>query len=117
MAEMTDVTKVVKDAAYIAVGVGVLGFQQAQIRRIELAKRIAGPREQLKGQLLGARSEISKKVSQIDGQFGEVLNRVEESLSPMDKYIPVQARGAVKVTQARVRQVSSFLRERTRSAA
>jgi hypothetical protein len=36
-----DLKKTAADAAYIAVGAGVLGFQQAQVRRKEAAERIA----------------------------------------------------------------------------
>jgi hypothetical protein len=37
-----DLRKTAADAAYIAVGAGVLGFQQAQVRRREAGQRIAG---------------------------------------------------------------------------
>ena len=36
-----DLRKTAADAAYIAVGAGVLGFQQAQVRRKEAGERIA----------------------------------------------------------------------------
>jgi hypothetical protein len=36
-----DLKKTAADAAYIAVGAGVLGFQQAQVRRKEAGERIA----------------------------------------------------------------------------
>ncbi|MEP6623213.1 MAG: hypothetical protein ABJC79_02110 [Acidimicrobiia bacterium] len=36
-----DLRKTAADAAYIAVGAGVLGFQQAQVRRREAGERIA----------------------------------------------------------------------------
>ena len=35
-----DLRKTATDAAYIAVGAGVLGFQQAQVRRREASERI-----------------------------------------------------------------------------
>jgi hypothetical protein len=35
-----DVNKTLKDAAYIALGFGVLGFQKAQVRRREMAKLV-----------------------------------------------------------------------------
>ena len=36
-----DVTKSIKDAGYIAVGAGVIGFQQAQVRRREIGSEVA----------------------------------------------------------------------------
>ena len=41
-----DFTTVAKDAGYVAVGLGVIGFQKAQVQRQELKKRLcraAGP--------------------------------------------------------------------------
>ena len=44
MAEITGITEKIaqtaRDAAYVAVGLGVIGFQKAQVRRHELAGRI-----------------------------------------------------------------------------
>ena len=37
---MTDVRKTLTDAGYIAIGLGVMGFQQAQVRRRELQGRL-----------------------------------------------------------------------------
>ena len=34
---MEDVTKTLRDAAYVVVGAGVLAFQKAQVRRVELS--------------------------------------------------------------------------------
>lgn len=38
---MNDVTKTLKDAAYITVGAGVIAFQKAQVQRQEIQKRLA----------------------------------------------------------------------------
>ncbi|HEY5012451.1 MAG TPA: hypothetical protein VIK61_07080 [Acidimicrobiia bacterium] len=35
-----DIRKTVTDAGYVTIGLGVLGFQQAQVRRRELQKRV-----------------------------------------------------------------------------
>jgi hypothetical protein len=37
---MSDVRKTLTDAGYIAIGLGVMGFQQAQVRRRELQERL-----------------------------------------------------------------------------
>ena len=38
------VTDLARDAAYVAVGLGVLGYQRAQVQRVELQNRLsAGP--------------------------------------------------------------------------
>jgi hypothetical protein len=37
---MPDLRKIATDAAYVAVGLGVLGFQRAQVRRRELQHQL-----------------------------------------------------------------------------
>ncbi len=50
-----DFNEALKDAAYVAVGLGVLGFQRAQVQRVELMK-------QLESQVDGL-SELSRTVN------------------------------------------------------
>ncbi len=38
-----DVAAVAKDATYVVIGAGVLGFQQLQVQRQELKKRLGRP--------------------------------------------------------------------------
>lgn len=44
---VAELTKVAQDAAYVAIGLGVLGFQQAQVRRRELQSQLEGLQSQL----------------------------------------------------------------------
>src|ERR1700676_2996288 len=44
---LQDANKALKDAAYVAVGFGVLSFQKAQVRRQELAKQVKAQRAQV----------------------------------------------------------------------
>lgn len=57
-----DLNNALKEAAYVAVGLGVLGFQKAQVQRVELAKRVAAPEvEALRAQV----SELAKTVDRV----------------------------------------------------
>jgi len=51
-----DLAEVVKDAAYVSVGLGLLAFQRLQVRRNELSKALSTPVEETKGtlELIGA---------------------------------------------------------------
>lgn len=52
MKEVSDeVTKVARDAMYVAVGLGVLGFQRAQVRRQQVLKNLAAPRAEVEDRL------------------------------------------------------------------
>ncbi len=44
-----DVAAVAKDATYVVIGAGVLGFQQAQVQRQELLKRLSDPKADFEG--------------------------------------------------------------------
>lgn len=57
-----DLNQAVKEGAYVAVGLGVLGFQRAQVRRVELTKQLNG---------------LAKAVESQFGQMGEIGSQVE----------------------------------------
>lgn len=38
--EVPEITSLAKDAAYVAVGFGLIGFQRAQVRRREIERRL-----------------------------------------------------------------------------
>jgi hypothetical protein len=71
-----DVTKNIKDAGYIAVGAGVIGFQQAQVRRREIGsevtRRAQDARSCAQGQLGSLRSQVVTQTAEartnIEGQ-------------------------------------------------
>ncbi len=65
---MPDLPKTVKDATYVAVGFGVLGFQRAQVRRQEL-------RRQLESQRALAQEQVAGLVRSVD-QLTEPLRRL-----------------------------------------
>jgi len=67
-----DIRKTVTDAGYVTVGLGVLGFQQAQVRRRELQKRLGDT-----GGCLGARARTANEWAQ------EVGVTVKERLEPV----------------------------------
>jgi hypothetical protein len=50
---LAELSRALKDVAYVAVGLGVIGFQRAQVRRVELTK-------QIEAQLGDLQAEVSK---------------------------------------------------------
>jgi uncharacterized protein YjbJ (UPF0337 family) len=91
---MPDVRKTITDAGYIAIGLGVMGFQQAQTRRRELQGRLEsaadcfgdrvrearGRVEELAGEL-GDRVEPLKE--QVEGRLGDLPDRVTKAVEPV----------------------------------
>lgn len=63
---MVAVTKTLQDAAYVAVGLGVIGFQRAQVRRREIQK-----------QFDVTRKDLTTQVDAYRGKLGELAERFE----------------------------------------
>jgi hypothetical protein len=126
-----DLRKTAADAAYIAVGAGVLGFQQAQVRRREASERITAfakdAREAIGTQTSTLQTRVSDTASSsigtatstiktlnprewVDPVIGDVRQRVEpviEQIKGISVTAPVQAlpdhlNKAVEVGKARV---------------
>jgi prefoldin subunit 5 len=92
---MADVTKTVKDAAYVTVGLGVLAFQKAQVARRDLTKQVetqfTATTEQVK--------DLSKKV---EGRIQPVLGQIEQTVPAQAKDLVKQARTAAESLQGQV---------------
>ena len=63
---MPDLRKTVKDAVYITIGVGVLAYQRAQVRRREL-------QQQVEAQLAGTGEQLQKLTKQVEGRITPVI--------------------------------------------
>ena len=79
-------TDTLKDAAYVTIGFGVLGFQRAQVRRQELRKQLDA---QLADQFAGLVAPIRTQV-----EIG--LDTVEANLPPTVQDLVHQARATVR---------------------
>ena len=126
-----DLRKTAADAAYIAVGAGVLGFQQAQVRRREAGDRITtiakSAQDVIGGQTAALRTRVSDTATTgidtatstlktldprewIEPVVGDVKERVEPMISQLRgisvtapvQAIPEQLTKAVEVGRARV---------------
>jgi ElaB/YqjD/DUF883 family membrane-anchored ribosome-binding protein len=92
---MADVTKTVKDAAYVTVGLGVLAFQKAQVGRRELTK-------QVETQLSGTGEQVQRFASQLEQRIKPVLDQIEGSVPASAKDLVKQARTAAREVQEQV---------------
>jgi cell division septum initiation protein DivIVA len=93
---VTDVTQSLKDAAYVAVGFSVIGFQKAQVRRQEVNRQLRGQRQQLETQLSGAREQVAGLVKGLEGAVQPVRQQIEGSLDRIEERLPGQAKDLVR---------------------
>ena len=81
-----DLNNAVKEGAYVAVGLGVLGFQRAQVQRVELTKQLEEQLAQLNTQfenyLSTARTQAESARTQLSDQLAEISKAVDEALAP-----------------------------------
>jgi len=87
-----NVTDTLKNATYVTIGFGVLGFQKLQVRRQELAKQVAEQRRQLSEQRHGLAKQLSEQWPQVEAQLAEGRRTVSSLAAQLDGYVvPVRA--------------------------
>ena len=91
-----DVRKTLEDAAYITVGVGVIAFQQAQVRRREVQAKVEQQAKDTKS-FLGTRAQ--------DGQ--RKLESLARDLRGKAESVPGQVKQAVDAGTTRARELVS----------
>jgi hypothetical protein len=106
-----DILGTARDAAYVAVGLGVLAFQRAQVRRNELQKALTGQAGDLEGRFGEVRGEITKWVKSIDGQVEQVFETIEASIIPLEDKLPEPAREIVSKARSQAHDVRQQIRQ------
>lgn len=85
----------VKEAAYVAVGLGVLGFQRAQVQRVELMKQLESQLSSLSG-LSGTLSDQAEAyITSAREQLAEIraqLSKLSGDIIPSDIADPAAVR-------------------------
>ncbi len=114
-----DLAAVAKDATYVVIGAGVLGFQQAQVQRQELLKRLAEPKAGFEDRVTAARSDLSGALHTVDltveglmERFEEIIERLETAVAPFEDRLPTQARDLAKQAHVQAKEARSQIRSR-----
>ena len=123
MACMTDVRAVIKDAAYVGIGFGVLAFQKAQVQRQELLKRIEAANGEARSSFTKLGEDVQDRLKlveerlealgkQVDAAADEFEERLDAALDQVQERLPEQAkelfnkaRTAGKDARTQVRQL------------
>ena len=69
------VADVVKDAAFVSVGLGVIAFQRLQVRRNELNKALSGQADDARGALEVVGSLVGERLKVVEERLGAALER------------------------------------------
>jgi hypothetical protein len=92
LATSLQLTKALKDAAYVTVGLGVLAVQKAQVRRRELTK-------QVESQLTGTTEHLQKVARQVEERVTPLVDQIEQALPGAARDLVKQARTAARDAQ------------------
>jgi hypothetical protein len=105
------VTDLARDAAFVAVGFGVLGFQRVQVQRVELQNHLS--KGTLDEHLGGVRGELNKGVKQIDDLLENATQFVETNLQPLlEAQLPTKVTVFTSKAVDQSRGVRSQIRQR-----
>lgn len=111
-----DVTKTLRDATYIAIGLGVISFQRAQVRRQELRSQLADQKSALDARAAEARALVSELVKQADSAIEPVLAAVEAQIDAVADRLPEQTKSLVAQTRVAGRDARTQFRSRVIAA-
>ena len=105
------VTDLARDAAYVAVGLGVLAYQRAQVQRVELQKRLNNdvPIDQRIGDV---RQGVAKGYRQIDDLAESAVHFVENTLGPIEERLPASVTQVTTKAREQAREVRIQIRQR-----
>jgi hypothetical protein len=114
---MFDVTKNLKDAAYVVIGLGVIGYQQAQAQTKEARARLLDQRSKLDKQVDETRAQLNKIAKDVETRFEPVRETVEGRLDTLQERLPERAKELVGQARQAAQQAEANLRSRLNGAA
>ncbi len=109
------VTDLARDAAYVAVGLGVLGYQRVQVQRVELQNRLSKDFA-LDQRLDEVRGGVAKGIHQIDDLAETAAQFVETTLQPLEDKLPASVSQVTTKAREQARTVRIQIRQRVRAA-
>ena len=111
-----DIANVAKDATYVVIGAGVLGFQQAQVQRRELMAKLQEP-STIAERVSSVRGDVTEAVHTVDTHVEDLMDRVEEIIerveavfAPFEDRLPEQARDITKKAHVQAKDARTQLR-------
>lgn len=110
MAEFTidDVQKTIRDSFYVAVGLGVIAFQKAQVQRTELQQRVETNVAEAQRNAAETIKTIEERLEAVESRIDAVLDEVAERLPEQAAAALTQARTTAKETRSQLRSLAKI---------
>jgi hypothetical protein len=110
------VTDTIKDAAYVTIGLGVLGVQKAQVRRVELTKQFEDQFKSLEAQITEGRKAVAGVAETIEGFVAPVRVQIESQLDAVEAMLPTPVSDVFKQARTFAHQTETTVRKTLASA-
>jgi hypothetical protein len=104
-------TDLARDAAYVAVGLGVLSYQRVQVQRVELQNRLSQD-VSLEERVDEVRQGVAKGFRQIDELADSAAHFVETTLQPIEERLPAPVTQLTTKARDQAREVRAQIRQR-----
>ncbi len=104
------VTDLARDAAYVAVGLGVLGYQRAQVQRVELQNRLSQDMT-LDQRIDEVRHSVAKGIQHFDDLAESATQFVETTLQPLEDKLPATVTQLTAKAREQAREVRTQIRQ------
>ncbi len=118
-----DIANVAKDATYVVIGAGVLGFQQAQVQRRELMQKLHEPSRGSAERVTAVREDLTEAVKTVDTRVEDLMDRAEELIerveavfAPFEDRLPAQARDIAKQAHVQAKDARTQIRSKRPTA-
>ena len=109
------VVETARDAAYIAVGLGVLAFQRANAVRRDVASDLTDRFESGKTQVEELRTKAQQRLADLDDRLIALESKLDEAVAALESKLPDQAASVVgqahELVKAARKQVHELVRK------
>lgn len=100
-----DATKFAKDTFYVTVGLGVIAFQKAQVRRNEIQRDLRENLGEARGAFDDRVQTVEDRLEALEGRVDDVLDDIENRLPEQVRDVVHQARDAAKEARGQLREI------------
>ncbi|HEX9993685.1 MAG TPA: hypothetical protein VGB14_12225 [Acidimicrobiales bacterium] len=104
------VAKALRDAFYVSVGLGVLTFQRAQVRRQELRKQLTAQIGDVREQFTRFTGVVDERVKVVEERLDAVEDEFERLLDTVEERLPEQARDVFRTARETAKDARGQLR-------
>ena len=113
---MTELRTLLRDAGYVAVGLGVIAFQRGQVQRRELEKQLADVSTSLEDVKKLVEERVNALGEQVDLSVDDIEQRLTVVLDEVRSRLPEQAREAFDTAVGAAKDATGQLLDLVRPA-